>query len=179
MSWIDAGNSGGRLINKRELSEILNVSDQSLTEWQEEGMPVVERGGPGVPGRYDTAAVIRWAVFRELHKRSSMSAKDRLDDIRAMREMIAYKKDIGATINVADIRPAFQQYVNEVLGVILSIPEKYAQTLDLTPGIDGKVLVLQDVVNEIRESLGSYEFCASPAAIGAQVAAESAAHVAG
>lgn len=47
-------------LNKRELSLKLNVSEATLTNWQREGMPVLEHGSRGKPGVYDFAAVVRW-----------------------------------------------------------------------------------------------------------------------
>lgn len=47
-------------INKRELSERLGVSEQTLTAWQRAGMPVLEHGRRGKPGTYDLGAVVRW-----------------------------------------------------------------------------------------------------------------------
>src|SRR5262245_25502344 len=47
-------------LNKRELSEKLDVSEATLTTWQREGMPVLEHGSRGKPGVYDLAAVVRW-----------------------------------------------------------------------------------------------------------------------
>ena len=47
-------------LNKRELSEKLDVSETSLTTWQKQGMPVLEHGARGKPGVYDLCAVVRW-----------------------------------------------------------------------------------------------------------------------
>jgi hypothetical protein len=47
-------------LNKKDLSEKLRVSQRSLTNWQKEGLPVLEHGRRGQPNIYDLAAVVRW-----------------------------------------------------------------------------------------------------------------------
>ena len=47
-------------LNKGELAAKLTVSEKSLTNWQREGMPVLEHGRRGQPSSYDLAAVLRW-----------------------------------------------------------------------------------------------------------------------
>lgn len=161
MSWLETRSGAGLIVNKRELSEILDVSEQTLTTWQDEGMPIAERGSAGIPGRYDTAEVLRWAVTRELGKRNATTSFDRLNDIRAQREMINLRREEGEVVMREDIRPAFRRYVNDVMAVMVGIPDKYAQVLELTASADGKRQVLQDMVGELRDVMGNYEFCAT------------------
>jgi phage terminase Nu1 subunit (DNA packaging protein) len=50
----------GKVVNKRELSEILGASEAALTEWQRIGMPMLLDADRGHSNSYDTEAVIRW-----------------------------------------------------------------------------------------------------------------------
>jgi hypothetical protein len=43
------------LLNRRALAERLEVHPQTVVKWQEEGMPVAERGGKGRASLYDEA----------------------------------------------------------------------------------------------------------------------------
>lgn len=157
----------GRPVNKRELSEILGISERSLTDWQKDGMPVVELGeSRGHENTYDTEACIRWWIAREVARNSGGSSFDKLNDVRYRRELINLRREEGEIVMREDVRPAFRRYVNDVLSVLLGLPDKYAQQLELTESIDGKHQLLQDMIAEMRDVLGNYEFCAAPAAGG-------------
>ena len=157
----------GRAVNKRELSEILGISERSLTEWQRDGMPVAElRESLGHENTYDTEAVIRWWIERDVARRAGGSSFDKLNDVRYRRELINLNREEGQIVLREEIRPAFRTYVNDVLATLLGIPDKYAQQLELTESVDGKHQLLQDMIAEIRDVMGNYEFCAAPAAGG-------------
>lgn len=174
MGWLDQRSGSGQIVNKRELAELLDVSEVTLTEWQKEGMPVVELGGPGVPGRYDTADVIRWACLREIGKTRTATSFDRLNDIRARREEIGLQRELGEVVLVRDIRPAFEHYVAQIDGTLASVREKYVLALEAAPGPDGKDQVLGELLDEVREAMANYEHCAAPAAGGGVAAAQAA-----
>lgn len=157
----------GRAVNKRELSEILGISERSLTDWQKEGMPVVEFGeSRGQENTYDTEACIRWWIARDVARSSGSSSFDKLNDVRYRFELIKLRREENEIVLREDIRPAFRTYVNDALATLLGLPDKYAHTLELTESVDGKHQVLQDMIAEIRDVLGNYEFCAAPAAGG-------------
>ena len=124
-------------------------------------MPIASLGGPGVDNSYDLAEIVRWSCLREIGKRGIQSAFDRLNDIRAKREEINLKRDLGQVVFIPDIRPALQRYINDITATLLGLPEKYAQQLEQTVGVEGKHQVLADMVVEIRETMGNYEFSAA------------------
>jgi len=158
MGWLDTRTNPGLALNKREIAEALDVSQRTLSEWQSEGMPIAAQGGAGADNSYDLAEVVRWACLREIGKRGITSAFDRLNDIRAKREEINLKRDLGQVVFVPDIRPAVQRYVNDIMATLIGMPEKYAQQLEQAPGVEGKHQVLSDIATELREVMGSYEF---------------------
>lgn len=63
---------------KRDLAKKLDVSERTLTSWQNEGMPVLEHGLRGQKNSYDLSAVVRW--IREngkaIHGRTGMPVVD-------------------------------------------------------------------------------------------------------
>ncbi|WP_250589615.1 terminase small subunit [Neisseria subflava] len=72
------------LVNKRELSEILGITERSLTEWQKEGLPVASFADlRGQANEYDTKAVIGWLIQRELQRLNREKPRDRLDRLKA------------------------------------------------------------------------------------------------
>lgn len=170
----------GLSVNKRELSEILGISERSLTEWQREGMPIVALGEErGLENTYDTEAVIRWWIDRDVARRAGGSAFERLNDIRARREMLNLRREEGEIVLKDEIRPTFRRYVDDVLAVLVGIPDKYAQVLELTASVDGKHQVLQELIAEIRDVMGNYEFSAATAAGGDSRLSQPAEDIAG
>lgn len=49
---------------------MFGVAPKTIVEWQEQGLPVALRGGPGVPSEYESEACINWLVSREVAKAS-------------------------------------------------------------------------------------------------------------
>lgn len=53
-------------LNRAGLAEHMGVSLPTIDTWRKEGMPVKQRGGPGVPWVFDLAEVIRWWGTRQV-----------------------------------------------------------------------------------------------------------------
>lgn len=58
----------GKKVQKKELAEILGVSEKTLTTWQKNGMPIEVQGGRGQSNTYDTEEVINWVVTQRVAK---------------------------------------------------------------------------------------------------------------
>jgi phage terminase Nu1 subunit (DNA packaging protein) len=157
----------GRLVNKRELSELLDTSERTFTDWQKEGMPIHQAGEQrGLENQYDVAIVVRWMIQRELAKAQVRSPRDELDVVKTERERLALAKDRRELVARGDMRPLLERYVQDVVAIIEGVPEKYAQLLQQTPDTEGKHQLLKEAMREVREGLGNYEFCTEPAAGG-------------
>lgn len=148
----------GKIVNKRELAQILGVSERTLTEWQREGLPMVVNSGRGAANQYDTAAVIQWRVAREVNGAEKESQKDRLDRLRGdqiERQMAVESREL---IPAAEIEPALAQFISDAVALITGIPDKYAPIVEAAGTLDGQHAALEEAVEEIRQMLGSYEF---------------------
>lgn len=157
----------GRLVNKRELSEVFEISERSFTDWQKEGMPIHQAGETrGQEHQYDTAAVHRWIAQRELAKAQVRSPRDQLDAVKTKREELALRKDLGELVERTEIRPLLERFVGDNVAIIEGMPDKYAPLLHQVPDLEGKHQLLKEMAREIRTGLGDYEFCADPAAGG-------------
>jgi phage terminase Nu1 subunit (DNA packaging protein) len=62
-------NTRQRLLTRRELSVALNVHVDTLTNWQDRGLPIARRGSRGKASLYDLAAVQAWQRRREADAR--------------------------------------------------------------------------------------------------------------
>lgn len=65
----------GTIVNKRQLADVFGVSVQAITNWQKDGMPVVEfvRGPEG--SKYDTAMCIQWRLDRLVNAKVASANK--------------------------------------------------------------------------------------------------------
>lgn len=147
-------------VNQRQLSDVLGVSTVTLTEWQRGGMPMVEREKNGLENEYETGQVIAWMVRREVAKVSSASARERLDSMRAQREELALRKDLGELVSVELLEPMLDRYVVEVAGIVDGLAEKFALLLQQVQDVEGQHQLLRGLAKEIRDALGSFDFAA-------------------
>ncbi|QZA80248.1 terminase small subunit [Deefgea piscis] len=148
----------GKIVNKNELAQIVGVSERTLTEWQRAGMPMVLSKGRGTSNQYDTAQVLSWRIAKALTG-SSESAKDRLDRLRG--DQIERQMEIEARqlVTVADIEPALSQFFSDAVALLTGLPDKYAQIFETAESLDAKHAALEDMIAEIRQALGDYEYC--------------------
>ena len=54
-----------RAVTRRELSGLLKIHMQTVTKWEQEGMPIAERGRKGRPSLYREVDVRAWLAARE------------------------------------------------------------------------------------------------------------------
>jgi hypothetical protein len=96
-------------------------------------------------------------------KAQSQSARERLDRIRAEREELALRKDIGELVSVELLEPMLDRYVTEVAGIVDGLAEKYALLLQQVTDVEGQHQLLRSLAKEIRDALGNYDFAAADA----------------
>lgn len=152
----------GKIVNKRELAQILGISERSLTEWQREGLPMVLNSGRGASNQYDTADVINWRIARAVNGTQQESPKDRLDRLRGDREELELAQLRGTLVSVSEIEPALAQFIADAVDLLTTLPDKFAPIIVEAGSIDAVHGVLQDVFEEVRQQLGSYEFRTDP-----------------
>src|SRR3990172_13341229 len=66
------------IVNKHQLADVMGVSERTLSEWQEDGLPIKSVGGRGMENQYETAEVIEWRVQRAVAGKSVMTPQDRM-----------------------------------------------------------------------------------------------------
>ncbi|HSD36098.1 MAG TPA: terminase small subunit [Rhodocyclaceae bacterium] len=65
------------------IADVFGVAPKTIVEWQNQGMPIAQRGSPGVPSHYDSKACIAWKIEIELRKVRSETPADRLARVKA------------------------------------------------------------------------------------------------
>ena len=111
----------GKIVNKRELSEILGVSEQTLTDWQRIDMPIALDADRGHANSYDTEAVIKWQIERALN-RSRETGKERLDRVNADLRELDLKQRRSEVVEVAEVVNAWGPMFVALRTRLLAIP---------------------------------------------------------
>lgn len=124
-----------KIVNRQEIGEIMDVSQQTISDWLAKGMPVVDRGAAFTDGAYDTGAVIRWYIEQQLARAGKESPRDRLDRATAeLREMDLAKRR-GELVEVDTMIKVWSSIVIaarlRILAIATSpdVPETYRETL--------------------------------------------------
>lgn len=67
-----------RIVGQELVAALFGVAPKTIVEWQGDGFPVAQRGGPGVPSEYESEECIQWLVDRERSKLQVESQRDRV-----------------------------------------------------------------------------------------------------
>lgn len=134
----------GRIVNQRELAEILDVSAKSVSLWQREGLPIALETDNGVENQYDTGAVIRWYVAREVTKGANETEKDRLNRLQGDKIELEIAEKRRELIPASEIEPAWVGMILAAREALLSIPDRIAPLLAHLDGVDA----MRDLLSE-------------------------------
>lgn len=136
------------IVNKRQLADIVGVSERTLTEWQDGGLPIELVGGRGVDNQYETAKVIEWMVQRALAGQKSETGRERLDRLQAQKLEMDIAEQAGLLVSTQHIEPMLTDAIVAARGELLALSERLKGKLDalyrinMDPAIvEGEVLV--------------------------------------
>ena len=125
------------LVNKRQLSEILGVSERSLTDWQKEGLPVASYAdNRGQANEYESSEVIRWMVQREIERLNKEKPRDRLDRLKADAIELDIKERTGELAPAALFERAWSDHILAARTAFLTMPDILATELSATAGVE-------------------------------------------
>ena len=125
------------LVNKRQLSEILGVSERSLTDWQKEGLPVASYAdNRGQANEYESSEVIRWMVQREIERLNKEKPRDRLDRLKADAIELDIKERTGELAPAALFERAWSDHILAARTEFLTMPDILATELSATAGVE-------------------------------------------
>lgn len=134
----------GKRVNKAELEQILGLSHTTLTEYQEQGLPIEKRGSRGEEHEYDTAEVIKWLVQRELvragkgEKPSEREARLRGDVLELE---LAQKRDV--LVPSTEVQPVWDGRVLAAAAYMRSRASHLAGELEAAQGLEAKRALLR------------------------------------
>lgn len=94
-----------RIVGQEKIAECFGVAPKTIVEWQTDGFPVAQRGGPGVASEYELAACIQWLVQREVGKAQGESPRDRVFRLQGDDLELELAKKQGRLIEVDQVEP--------------------------------------------------------------------------
>lgn len=145
------------LVNKRQLSEILGISERSLTDWQKEGMPVAGYAeNRGQANEYDTRAVIGWLVQREIERLHKEKPRDRLDRLKADAIELDIKERTGELAPAALFERMWGDHILAARTEFLTLPDALATELAAITGADIDPDIIAAHINRALEKLANY-----------------------
>lgn len=156
------------IVNKIKLAEIVGKSQQTLTTWQKNGMPIKSNAANGRANSYETADVIGWLIQREITARIEHHGgesdfydyeleRGRLTHHQANKTALEEKRLAGELIE----RNQHEQIVTDLAATIrahsLAIPTKAAHLfLDLSK-LEEIQANLKTLIYELLNELATYE----------------------
>ncbi len=129
------------IVNKRELTELLECDRSTITTWQKKGLPMLVDGNNGVENKYNTRAVIDWMIKKEVTRAIGDGPSldggylDSDQELARLRCAQANKVEIevalleGRTLDANDVQLAFGKLDSEVKASFLSMASRLAPVL--------------------------------------------------
>ncbi|MGR8917973.1 MAG: terminase small subunit [Gammaproteobacteria bacterium] len=156
----------GYFCNKAELAELLEVSERSLTTWQNQGMPIYSQGQRGQENAYRVKDVVDWMVAREVGKAIGLPGDEPITTLDKEKTRLTRAQAEKTELEVATLRGDLipSDTVMRVQGGMVSafraralaLPSKMAPQVI---GLDekGAEAVLTDAVHEALDELGDFD----------------------
>jgi phage terminase Nu1 subunit (DNA packaging protein) len=150
-------------VTRRELAGRLNVVMQTVTKWEQAGLPVLELGRKGKPSIYSEKAVRLWLSKRE--KQASDSGivdvarqRARKEQAQAVLAEQMYAQRAGKLLPAEDVAKIWSAEIAAVRSVILSSYTTHADRVfraATTGGLPGVELALKDLAYEVLRELAN------------------------
>ena len=134
----------GKKVQKKELAEILGVSEKTLTTWQKNGMPIEIQGGRGQSNTYDTEDVINWMVTQRVAKMGGGQSGEasavfdekiengRLKHWQANEKEISVREEAKQLLRREDVEFKLGQLITSAKSGLMNLAPRLAQRLALT-----------------------------------------------
>lgn len=116
-----------RIVGQEEIAAVFGVAPKTIVEWQDQGFPVAERGGPGVPSEYETSDCIRWLVQREVAKVQGERPQDRLARVQADKIEMENAEKRGQLVSAEQLEPKLRAIVIAAREALRNEPARLAR----------------------------------------------------
>lgn len=148
----------GKSVNKRELAEIIGVSERTFSEYQKDGsFPIVSSGGRGSENVYDTANVIQWLIEREVLRRAGEKPKDRLDRVKADKVELDLAERLGQLAPAAVFERLWSDHVVAAKVEFNSLPIRIAEEIKAAYAVEVDPELIQARIDEACSKLEKFD----------------------
>jgi phage terminase Nu1 subunit (DNA packaging protein) len=154
------------MLTRRDLAKALGVHMQTVTKWEQDGMPVARKGARGKPSRYDRGAVEAWLQARDDARQTSDVAslqmeRSRRERAQALLALQTYQMRAKELLPRAEVDRVWSQHISAVRAKLLSLPVVIADRVHHAAKMDG-VASVERILNEavrdvLRELAGTPE----------------------
>ena len=146
-----------RIVGQEQIADMLGVAPKTVVEWQEQGLPITQRGRPGVASEYDSAAVIEWLVQREVSKLGVEGPRNRLARLQADEIELRLAEKAGLVVPAAKVEPMWLAMVGAAKAYLRAEVNRLAQLLDHTAGVEAKRDLLGETFDQFLNKLSGYD----------------------
>ena len=161
-----------KIVNKAALSEILAVSERTLSTWQKDGLPIEQKQGR--ENLYDTAKVIQWLIQR--HGLSLTRSGGEVLDLEAEKARLTKAQADSAELKLAqqqgqllaanEVQAVWEDYILACRAKLLAMPSKLAAILAHESEPTLVQVTLQAAIHEALNELSQAHLEDSAAVLG-------------
>lgn len=138
------------IVNKAQLADLLGYAERSLTEWQDEGMPVARRADlRGQANEYNTAEVVAWLLTRAERKARAESPREELYRSQVRLNTLKIDEAEKRLVDAKEVEQEFSRLVIAARTRLLQLPALLVQQLEGVPHEERRALI----EHEIRKAL--------------------------
>lgn len=154
-----AGGHPKGLITRRQLASSMTVHMQTVTKWEQEGMPVAKHGGKGRPSLYDETAVREWRRKRDEAAAAGLGPLNPAQEKARRERAQALLAEQTFQIRMRDLLPreeVTRLWSGEVAAVrakLMSIPTTLADIIHRKAIVDGVAAVEKVLEDAITDAL--------------------------
>jgi phage terminase Nu1 subunit (DNA packaging protein) len=149
------------LLTRRQLAAALTVHMQTVTKWEQAGLPIAKAGRKGKPSLYREADVRAWLAARELAAKTSgvvdvAQERARKERARAILDEQLYQQRAGQLLPAVDVERIWNAEVQAVRAAILATYTTQADRVHraaILEGVTGVENELKAIAHELLREL--------------------------
>jgi phage terminase Nu1 subunit (DNA packaging protein) len=141
------------IVNKNQLADVMGVSERTLSEWQEDGLPIKSVGGRGLENQYETAEVIEWLVQRAVAGKSVLTPRDRRDLADAQLSELELARESRKVVSIEEVLPLWEAAVLAARTDLLGLGPRLKAAIDARYGIDVEQEMIDAPVRDALQKL--------------------------
>lgn len=151
----------GKIVNQRELAEIVGVSNNTIASWRSEGMPCLATADKkGASSRYDTEAVIDWLRHRSAGANDEETINGRyeqarLTKLKADNEALDVALKEGSLIEAAAVADVWDRLLGNFRARLRALPAALADELAVLDDPREVQAVMKVTINQVLEELAN------------------------